>query len=626
MQSNYLFKTFALLAAVLAISSCQKTKEDAEPSVPGIEISAGEVTDASISFTLKATDAESAGYLVLSTAAEEPSAEDIMGLGTEISVTEAVTVTVGQLDAATEYAVYAVAAKENIFSDVKKLVITTLEQGTEMENIECQAGAARIVYYGETGSGSGEFILRLSEKGFSETASVLPDSRYYSFIFYGDVPSDPENPSVPAGTFTFDESGTGASGSFVYGSMTAVTDANGDTVNPAMIRSGSLTITEAADGYSIEAEIVAEEAIISGETTESHMTSHHVTFSGEIFVKSDTEDVPEEPEEPTVGPLDKDLENITFTNVDYALYYGQTEMGLDNVLVALSNMQTGSDGLYAGPGQYMQLDLNTMFSGNMIMDGRYAFGGLFSLTPGYTLENGKVDGTYVIDMDENGNMLIGLASSGTVTITMTDDYYYEISIDLETEDGYKMTGTFSGEIIFAADTGSSTLTDDYTADLSGETNVAQLDSWGDYYGCGHINWTLQIETTKEDGSFEGFTAGMIGNGMDETAGLPAGTYEVYSDSEGYAPFRFMKGYVDYDYLAETGWYTKASDGWTLTGVAPATDGTITVARDGDTYTISFELVDDARHTFTGTWTGQLNVYGSYSAAAKKSAFFPGRAR
>lgn len=626
MQSNVLFKTFVVLAAVLAFSSCQKTKEETEPTVPEIEISAGEVTDASISFTLKAKNAESAAYLVLSATAEEPSADDITGLGTEVSVTEAVTETVSDLAASTEYAVYAVAAKGDVFSEVKKLVISTLEEGTEIEKIECQASSARLVYYGETALGTGQFSLRLSEKGFSETASVLPESRYYSFTLYGGVPSDPENPSVPTGTFTFDQSGAGASGSFVYGSMTALTDANGETVNPAMIRSGSFTITEAADGYSIVAEVVAEEAIISGETIESHMTSHHVTFSGEIFVKSDAEDVPDEPDEPTVGPLDKNLENIEFTNVDYALYYGQTEMGLDNVLVAISNMQAGSDGLYAGPGQYMQLDLNTMFADNMIMDGRYSFGGLFSLTPGYTLENGKVDGTYVIDVDENGNMLIGLASSGSVTVTMTDYYYYEISIDLKTEDGYKMTGTFAGEIIFAGDTGSSTLTEDYIADFSGETNVAELVSWGDFYGCGHINWTLQIETTKEDGSFEGFSAGLIGNGMDEAAGLPAGTYKVYSDSEGYAPFRFMKGYVDYDYLAETGWYSKAEDGFTLTGVAPATDGTITVARDGDTYTISFELVDDSRHTFSGSWTGQFNNNGAYYAARKPSVFFPGRTR
>lgn len=55
-----------------------------------------------------------------------------------------------------------------------------------------------------------------------------------------------------------------------------------------------------------------------------------------------------------------------------------------------------------------------------------------------------------------------------------------------------------------------------------------------------------------------------------------------------------------------GWYFKM-DGGNYLNKAPLASGKMTVTREGRTYTIVFDLVDDNLHTIKGTFTGRLNI-------------------
>lgn len=157
----------------------------------------------------------------------------------------------------------------------------------------------------------------------------------------------------------------------------------------------------------------------------------------------------------------------------------------------------------------------------------------------------------------------------------------------------------------------STLTDDYTLDLSSAVGTAVC--YRDYYGTGGYNW--QIKLKPEDGvSCDELDIELVVNSTVFEDGIVSGTYNVAKDNSDPVPGEFLAGEYFYGYL-----YTWYKGGWDADGKpqskAPATGGTITVTNHGDgTYTIGFSLEDDRStpRIFSGSWTGTMDLSDRYA--------------
>ena len=148
----------------------------------------------------------------------------------------------------------------------------------------------------------------------------------------------------------------------------------------------------------------------------------------------------------------------------------------------------------------------------------------------------------------------------------------------------------------------STLTDDYQADYS--NHDLYLIWYGDYYECGYDNYMVAIQPRAETGAGDYFSSEINSNGSVMGEGL-AGTYTINRNTYLDGALQFLGGFNYYGYMMGT-WFYNSPTGENLGDMAPLTDGTIEIVDNGDgTFTLSYELIDDAdnANTVTGTWTG-----------------------
>lgn len=93
--------------------------------------------------------------------------------------------------------------------------------------------------------------------------------------------------------------------------------------------------------------------------------------------------------------------------------------------------------------------------------------------------------------------------------------------------------------------------------------------------------------------------------------LPEGTYRVVMediyDENSREPFTVLAGSESNSVINPNGsWYYRLVED-EYVGSAPIVEGTVTVARNGEAYTLTFDFVDDAGYRITGTRTGALEL-------------------
>ena len=592
-----------LMASVPAVfSSCTEEATVSENS-PEVTLTQGTSTESSITFLIDCKNADEAAYLVYPSEGDAPAATDIIQSGTRVDITATFRATASLLRPETSYTVYAVASKGDVLSEIATLEMSTTEEPPLEYDRELSARAARAYYFGETAStGVAEYTLNLTDaEGFTDQGGPLLNAQVYRFGLWTEIAADPENPGLPEGTYTFSDSGTPVVGTFDYNSSLYGIQGG----NPSRMRSGSVvTITKSDNGYTIDATVITEDAF-------NGVLVHHVTYSGEVEVYLEEEEEVT-PGQPTVSELNKDLLDIEFTSVS-GFFYNNTDDGKQNIVLEFSNMGLDDEGLYEGPGQAMQLDLVTVIGeDNTIAEGTYYIpsGELYAY-PGVFDGSTQPEGTYVTDIDEAGNFLIGALTGGTVTVTCNyDTYEYTFTFDLTTADSFRLTGTYTGPVSVSGLESSyqTTLTGDYEIQFgSGNANV-NATYYGDWLSSKGNNWAVTLETLKDDGTYECMYAELIGDISGFEDGIPAGTYSVAENVDSPASFTFMPGLFDYGYAEYTRWcHMAALDGYSYIGCAPITGGTIEVSRDGDNYTFVFDMLDDAGHRVTGTWSGALSL-------------------
>ena len=143
----------------------------------------------------------------------------------------------------------------------------------------------------------------------------------------------------------------------------------------------------------------------------------------------------------------------------------------------------------------------------------------------------------------------------------------------------------------------STLESDMTVNEIG--GHLRLINYGDVFGVGANNWSVSMAGADEM-NYNYFMLDVITDNMSTSIDSVLGTYTVAK--ENVAKNTFLAGALDGTQYVGS-WYTGVVDGYVNHGNrAPLTGGTITIAKDGSNYVVTYDCVDDNGHKITGTYS------------------------
>jgi hypothetical protein len=156
---------------------------------------------------------------------------------------------------------------------------------------------------------------------------------------------------------------------------------------------------------------------------------------------------------------------------------------------------------------------------------------------------------------------------------------------------------------------------------AGRVDGAKTDMvyYGNYFNDGNHSWLLQACSSSvsiENGLYAGdgyvLTTQIAADPLGSGEYLPDGTYAI-SDVLNRYPTA-LKGVVDGGNYKGT--WLRQLKGGSIFLAHPATTGTLTITRSGNTYTMTLDAVNAGGLTVKGTFTGTANIMYPESAAAK----------
>ena len=126
---RYFVTAVAMLACAFCGTSCSDDDDDNGPAnQPAVTLAdADAATDNSLSFIITPSNAEVCSYICQEADKTAPTAEEIITRGRSVSVESATTAKVRNLNANTDYTIYAAASIGQAYSSVARLTLTTLE-------------------------------------------------------------------------------------------------------------------------------------------------------------------------------------------------------------------------------------------------------------------------------------------------------------------------------------------------------------------------------------------------------------------------------------------------------------------------------------------------------------------
>ena len=316
-------------------------------------------------------------------------------------------------------------------------------------DLDLTAVNAEFWYYGDVyGNGTGVYYLIMSNTEHVKGVPVA-EGQMARIYLVADAAADKNNPTLPTGTFTYTEAASPAAGEFV-GAESDYLDVFSDPDGSAYLYSyeyklgpGSIEIDEADGGYSV-----------SG-ATEARMYDDDGTLLRTDSVTMNYYGVCDFTDPDNLRRLDHDVDmgRLTTLSGNYRDGGGWS--------LAFFDLQLDHEGFIASGGQYFNLELDTadhspMNPENLI--GSYSpcdlmatggIAGCFGQGFIYELYGTKVAmGTYLqIYNDQVVEDGLGLAESGTVTITKTDEEgNYRFDFDVTTFEGKHVTGYYEGNV------------------------------------------------------------------------------------------------------------------------------------------------------------------------------------
>ena len=291
-----------------------------------------------------------------------------------------------------------------------------------------------------------------------------------------------------------------------------------------------------------------------------------------------------------------------------ALYQSDSE-GLMDVRMVFTDMEVVGDKV-TPPGAMLYVE--ALFTLNE--EGRLDIGDYnvalenapYTVFPGQVVDYAGVNvtmGTYLSLFDENGIRTEHLVSGGTMSIG-GDVQSYDIECRFTTEDGLSVRCIWNGPLAVRDVPGPfSTLTDDYTLDLSNAVGSAKY--FADLYGTGGANWFIELKPA--DGvAGDAVNMDLVCEDLDFNSGITAGTYHSSLDNTP-APGEYLTGSMSYSSLLGTVYMGDYVDGYPES-YAPATSGDLEIIRNQDGgYTFNFIFQDDKGNVWDGTWTGHVDM-------------------
>lgn len=231
------------------------------------------------------------------------------------------------------------------------------------------------------------------------------------------------------------------------------------------------------------------------------------------------------------------------------------------------------------------------------------------------------NGTYVLD--QSGNCPIGcfdaqyskahfndadgkpttsfVFSNGTVTVT---DNRFEAEVTMT--DGTVHHIVYEGELHVPSMVSSPDYGSKLTDDLSFEhtSGTVRMMYYGDYYDTGKAHWSISLMESTNPINGDYFTIDLITDSLEKTPESVLGTYTAASDLE-LKENCFIVGMIEsleYSLKYLYSWYYVVNDDYVdQEQGAPLAGGTITVEKDGNSYIVTLDCVDDKGHTIKGSF-------------------------
>lgn len=619
---------YYILSAILLTLSFSSCSDDEKAAQAAATLTAVKATSHSLEFTITPQYAEKCAWVCYKKGETAPSAEDILSQGISASNSETTTQRAIGLEAETRYIIQAAAVSQGRYLLSEPLEMKTL-YATEQDIpvIKLKLVPESTTYRTDNDPGNGNYVIRLASGETDKNALPANIGDYLVRLdLYHEADQDSWNATLPSGEY---HAGTESAqvGCWDVETTNVFTRISSDPVNGVVysfVTDGSIMVQRNGDTYTIDIDIVMED----GEPFRGH-------FKGDIIFKR------YEPETPqgTYQPFTED-QHVEFT-LAKGNYYGNwyyphaDDLNLQFFKGNFNAEDVFTNGYRLELTTYMHKLIDYNIAHPLLEAGTYtvlyfAGGGdenrnlqlPMTINKGVMTEfwgNYYPTGSYLEKLDSRtGKRYITFLESGTMTVTRTTDNQYQISCDFKTNDGLKVTCTFSGSLPIENKNNNdatkpaepmSTLQSDIQVKLPDDITEITAYFYGEYLYPGLNSWYIPFFKEDVKGEYiqvEFFT--------DATAGmtLSAGTYTLEEKIEDrFRANHILPGYKMYNQtdLAYSWYGDKTHDDATgATDIlAPIKAGQMTITREGDNYTFVFDFKDDANHKITGEWTGKVNI-------------------
>lgn len=327
-----------------------------------------------------------------------------------------------------------------------------------------------------------------------------------------------------------------------------------------------------------------------------------------------------------------------------AVFMGdQYDIGYDQVFVyLLSGDVKYSDLSLSGKGSALWLDLNLPGTGKAVLPAHHYTALLEDeQEQAYTFQTGVDLGDYGVIgslvYENNGKMEYVMVEDGTVDITL-DGSTYTVDAVVKSEGKeykFRYTGAIEVETYTGGGDGGDGGDGEWQTVNLGKLTQARFEYYGDAYGTNGVsdNWVLYLYDDGVSIGNDGFTG--VGDIMmielDCTVGvkdhIEPGTYPVIPPTEAtksaLKPFTTVPGLQNAEGYIYGTWYlsSKYSEDAKFAGYYGATEGSVTVDKTDDVYSISFEIKDtDYKGIVSGSFEGKASIFdGTTSTSVSMSS-------
>ena len=199
-----------LLALPLLFVACEENKPVDEVKDPTIELTAGQATEFTLSFTIATTEATDVAWLAIEASEATPTASEVLANGTKVEANKSVECTATELEDGTEYTIVA-AVKNSKAVEKKEIKMTTIAATEETTHFK-RTSEAEVEFTAEGGKGEIEYEIINPVEGteVEATADVVwitvTAGEKISFVVEGNTTTDAREGKITAkyGELSFD--------------------------------------------------------------------------------------------------------------------------------------------------------------------------------------------------------------------------------------------------------------------------------------------------------------------------------------------------------------------------------------------------------------------------------------